>query len=270
MNTPHGIPRLGLGTWGRTGNRGRDALLTAIELGYRHFDTAQTYGTETVVRDAIAASRLPRADFFITTKVGDVNLDRTRFLPSVHESLDRLGVDRIDLLLIHWPSPNDEVPFEEYMGALAEAKALGLASLIGVSNFPSALVERACDRLGAGEIVTNQVEMHPFLQNRALRRCCERNNVALTAFMPLARGRAAGDPSLQRIAARHGVAPAAVALAWVLYCGVIAIPSSEQHGHLQDNLRALTLGLSPDDLAEIHTLDCGYRIVNPAKAPVWD
>jgi len=270
VNTSHGIPRLGLGTFGRTGDRGREALLTAIELGYRHLDTAQTYGTETVVRDAIAASGQPRADFFITTKVGDINLARPRFFTSVHESLDRLGVDRIDLLLVHWPSPNDQVPFEEYMDALAEAKALGLATLIGVSNFPSTLVERACRRLGRGEIVTNQVEMHPFLQNGALRRCCEQLDVTLTAFMPLAGGRVASDPGIQEIAARHDATPAAVSLAWVLHHGAIAIPSSEQRAHLRDNLRSLTIGLSDVDLAEIDALDCGYRIVNPAKAPVWD
>lgn len=270
MAAPRGIPPLGLGTWGRTGERGRDALLTAIELGYRHLDTAQTYGTETIIREAIAASGVPRTEFFVTTKVADTNLARDLFLPSVRESLDRLGMDHVDLLLIHWPSENDQVPFHAYIDALADAKALGLARSIGVSNFTMALLERACGQLGPGEIVTNQVELHPYLQNHRLRRACAQHDVAVTAYMPLARGRVAQDRVIGRIAASHGVTPAAVTLAWLLHTDAIAIPASERRDHLQANLDALTLTLTGDERAEIEALDCGYRFVNPAKSPAWD
>ena len=158
------IPQLGLGTTGRGGDAGTEAIVKAIEIGYRHIDTAQTYDTERQVGAAIRRSGLPRLDFFVTTKVADFNLGKTKFMPSVEKRLEAIGVERVDLLLIHWPSHRDEVPFEDYVLALAEAKARGHARLIGVSNFPIALLERARALLGEGAIATNQVEIHPYLQ----------------------------------------------------------------------------------------------------------
>jgi 2,5-diketo-D-gluconate reductase B len=264
------IPRLGLGTFGRTGDAGVEAITAALELGYRHLDTAQTYGTEAVIASALRRAGVPRAEVFLTTKVADTHLARADFLPSVRASLDRLETDRVDLLLIHWPVPGDVVPFEEYMDQLAEAKAAGLTRLIGVSNFPARLVDRAVARLGPGQLATNQVECHPFLQNRVLRERCTSHGVVLTAYMPLAAGRVMGDAVIGRIAARLGESPAAVALAWLLARGEVAIPASTRRAHLAANLRALDLTLTAADVAAIDALDRGERIVNPAKSPVWD
>jgi 2,5-diketo-D-gluconate reductase B len=264
------MPRLGLGTYGRTGEDGFDAIMAAIELGYRHLDTAQTYGTESIVGRAIVSSGLPRSQLFVTTKVADTNLSRRDFLPSVRASLDELELDRVDLLLIHWPVPETHVPLAEYLDSLAEAQVLGLTRLIGVSNFPSALLARAVERLGPGRVATNQVECHPFLQNRLLREACAAHAVTLTAYMPLAVGRVMHDPVLRRIADRRDETPAAVSLAWLLAKGVAAIPASTNRGHLASNLRALDLDLTSEEVAEIDALDRGERLVNPAKSPVWD
>ena len=264
------IPRLGLGTFGRTGEDGQRAIETALELGYRHLDTAQTYDTEENVGRAIDASRLPRAELFVTTKIADFNLARDRLLPSLRESLDRLALDQADLTLIHWPSHRDAVPFAEYMEELARARELGLARLIGVSNFTISLTDKAVALLGPGAIATNQVELHPYLQNRKLRARCEANGIAVTAYMPLAKGRVTHEPAIRAIAAHHDTSPAAVTLAWLLHQGIIVIPASGRREHMAANLDALSLDLSAEEAATIAALDRGDRMINPAKSPDWD
>jgi 2,5-diketo-D-gluconate reductase B len=264
------IPPVGLGTWGRTGDEGQRAIGMAIDVGYRHFDTAQTYGSEAVIGRALRDAGLSRDAVFLTTKVADTHLARKDFLPSVRASLDRLGVEAVDLLLIHWPVPDEVVPLEEYVAELVRAKALGLTRLIGVSNFPVALVERAVTAAGMGEIVTNQVEVHPFLQNRRLRACCAGLGIVVTAYMPLAAGRVMSNQSLARLAARYGESPATVVLAWLLHHGLVVIPASARREHLVANLRATGLRLEPSDIVAIDALERGDRIVNPAKSPAWD
>lgn len=264
------MPRLGLGTWLRHDEDGYRAILTGLELGYRHIDTAQTYGTEAHVGRALRASSLRREELFITTKVGDVNLAKRDFLPSVEQSLTRIGVDTVDLLLIHWPSPKDAVPFESYIHDLAEAKARGMARSIGVSNFPCALVARAVALLGHGEIATNQVEIHPYFQNHPVRACCATRGIGVTAYMPLAGGRVTADQVIARLAAKHGESPATVTLAWLLARGMAAIPASGRRDHMAANLRALDLRLDEDDLAAIDACDRGERLIDPAKSPAWD
>lgn len=264
------IPRVGLGTWGRTGERGVEAILTAIGIGYRHLDTAQTYDTESVIAQAIARSGVPRHEFFITTKIADTNLERPDFLPSLRASLARLRVDRVDLTLIHWPSYRDAVPFEVYMDELVRAKEEGLTTWIGVSNFPCALVRRAVAIAGAGAIATNQVEMHPFLQNRTVAACCRTHDVTVTAYLPIARGLVSNDLVLCRIARDHGVSPPAVALAWLLHKGAIVIPASSRREHLEANWRAANVRLSADEITAIDALDRGQRLVDPEKSPAWD
>lgn len=266
----NGIPQLGLGTWLRDSDGGFRAIVTGLELGYRHLDTAQTYGTEGHMGRAIRASGVPRDEVFVTTKVGDSNLARKHFLPSLERSLDRMDVGVVDLTLIHWPSHDDAVPFASYIEDLAEVKGRGMTRMIGVSNFPCRLVEMAVALVGPGEIATNQVELHPYLQNRAVRDCCRTRGIAVTAYMPLAGGRVAGDPVLQRFADRHGVSAPAIALAWLMQRGMIAIPASGRREHMAENLRALDVALDEDELASIDALDRGERLINPAKAPTWD
>jgi 2,5-diketo-D-gluconate reductase B len=264
------IPVLGLGTYGRTGEDGIRAMQTAIEIGYRHLDTAQTYGTEAGVGEAMRRSGLPRSDFFVTTKVSENALDRALFMPSVEASLKTIGVDQIDLLLIHWPSPQDAVPFDHYIEALAEAQRRGHARLIGVSNFPIALLQRTEALLGKGAIATNQVEIHPYLQSRRLCAHARATGLKLTAYQPIASGRASRDPVLIDIAARHGVTASAVSLAFVMAEGHVVIPASSSEAHLRANFVATGVRLSADEMAQIRKLEEGYRIINPPKAPIWD
>jgi 2,5-diketo-D-gluconate reductase B len=266
----NGIPKLGLGTFGRTGPEGLDALLAALEVGYRHIDTAQSYDTEANVGEAVRRSGLGRHEVFITTKVADTNFEERDFLPSVERSLETLGMQQVDLLLIHWPSHRDAVPFESYMTALAEARGRGWTRLIGVSNFPIADLKRAEGVLGAGQIATNQVEIHPYLQIPKLRDFARAAGVPLTAYMPLAKGRVGDDATLARIAERHGVTAAAVALAFLMGEGHIAIPASSNRGRLEDNFAAGRVTLDESEMAEIRALDRGERMIDPEKAPAWD
>jgi 2,5-diketo-D-gluconate reductase B len=262
------IPQIGLGTFGRTGDAGTEALLTAIEIGYRHIDTAQSYDTEAQVGEAMRRSGLPRGDFFVTTKVADTNLDRSRFMPSVRRSLDAIGVDQVDLLLIHWP--NDEVPFEDYMLALADARTDGLARLVGVSNFPIALLRRTQALLGADAIATNQVEIHAYHQAPHLRDYARSAGLPLTAYQPLVKGQVSADPVLRAIAERHQTTAAAVALAFLMAEGHAAIPASSSATNLRANFAATKVRLDEADMVQIRALDRGDRRINPDKSPRWD
>ena len=272
MPVPHlnGIPVLGLGTYGRTGPEGLAAILDALEAGYRHLDTAQTYDTEANLGEAIRRSGLPRDEVFVTTKIADTHLDSPRALDSVRRSLDTMGLDRVDLLLIHWPSYRDAVPLEEYLGALVEAQERGLARLIGVSNFTIRHLERAEALLGPGRLATDQVEIHPYLQSPRLVTFARSQGLPLTAYQPLDKGRVAEDPVLRRIAEAHGVTAAAIALAFLMAAGHIVIPASSDPGRLRKNLAALEVRLSAEEIAQIRALDRGWRSIDPPKAPDWD
>lgn len=268
--TPADIPTLGLGTYGRRGPEGRDAILRALELGYRHLDTAQNYDTEAEVGQAVRASGLRREEVFVTTKVADHRLEHDDFLRSVEESLDRIGLGPIDLLLVHWPSERDRVPFHSYMTALAEAQRRGWARLIGVSNFTIRHLDEARALLGAGALATNQVEIHPFLQVPRMRDYARRQSLMLTAYQPLAKATVGGDRVLAEIGRRRGVPPSTVSLAFLLAEGHAVIPSSARDEHLRANLLARDLVLAADEIEAIRRLDRGGRRINPEKSPKWD
>ncbi|WP_244506320.1 aldo/keto reductase [Pararhizobium polonicum] len=269
MQLVNGIPQLGYGTWARTGDEGVEAISQALEIGYRHLDTAQPYGTEESVGRAILQSGLPRSDVFVTTKVAEGNLSRSAFLPSVRKSLDTLQVGAVDLLLIHWPSANDAVPFDHYVEALGEAKSLGYTRLIGVSNFTKAMIDRAQEILGPGELATNQVEVHPFLQNKNLRNHCEAAGIAVTAYMPLAKGKVADDPVIAAVATRIGCEPAQVSLAFLLAEGLIVIPASGNRDRMKTNFLSTEIQLSPSDITQIRGCERGGRMIKPT-ATHWD
>lgn len=264
------IPQLGLGTYGRTGDEGIQAILTAIEIGYRHIDTAQSYDTEGNVGEAIRRSGLPRSDFFVTTKVADTNLSKPDFLPSVEKSLEALGTGQVDLLLIHWPSQDDRVPFEDYVLALAEARQRGWAKHIGVSNFPIALLEKTFALIGRASIATDQVEIHPYLQAPKLAGYCRDKGLTLTAYQPLYKGAVNDDALLKGIAAEHGVTAAAIALAFLMAEGHAVIPASGSEKNLRANFAARDVALTADEIARIRALDRSIRHINPAKSPRWD
>ncbi|WAB91256.1 2,5-didehydrogluconate reductase DkgB [Pseudomonas citronellolis] len=265
------IPALGLGTFRLKDQVVIDSVSTALELGYRAIDTAQIYGNEAEVGQAVAASGVPRGELYLTTKVWTENLSRDRLIPSLEESLNKLKTDYVDLCLIHWPSPGGAVPVAEYMAALAEAKARGLAREIGVSNFTLALMQQAIDAVGAGEIATNQVELHPYLQNRKVAGFAERHGIRITSYMTLGYGKVLGDAVIGEIAQRHGATPAQVVLAWAMQLGYAVIPSSTKRANLASNLAARELRLSDADMAAIAALERNGRITSPASlAPAWD
>ncbi|ANI15134.1 2,5-didehydrogluconate reductase B [Pseudomonas citronellolis] len=265
------IPALGLGTFRLKDQVVIDSVSTALELGYRAIDTAQIYGNEAEVGQAVAASGVPRGGLYLTTKIWTENLSRERLIPSLEESLDKLKTDYVDLCLIHWPSPGGAVPVAEYMAALAEAKARGLAREIGVSNFTLALMQQAIDAVGAGEIATNQVELHPYLQNRKVAGFAERHGIRITSYMTLGYGKVLGDAVIGGIAQRHGATPAQVVLAWAMQLGYAVIPSSTKRANLASNLAARELRLSDADMAAIAALERNERITSPASlAPAWD
>lgn len=265
------IPSFGLGTFRLTGQTVIDSVRNALDLGYRAIDTAQIYGNEAEVGQAIAESGVPRSALFLTTKIWTENASRTKLVPSLRESLEKLRTDYVDLTLIHWPAPGQGVDLSETMQALAEAKALGLTRQIGVSNFNIDLTRKAIAAVGRGEIATNQIELSPYLQNRKLTAFLKEQGIAVTSYMTLAYGKVLQDPQLARIAAKHGATVAQVALAWALQLGYAVIPSSTKRENLASNLLARDLKLDVDDMAQIATLERNGREVNPAGlAPVWD
>ncbi|TVU90755.1 2,5-didehydrogluconate reductase DkgB [Vreelandella titanicae] len=264
------MPNPGFGTFRLEGDTLKQSIHAALEAGYRHIDTAQFYGNETGVGEAIRDSSIPRSDIFLTTKVWFDKLEPATLKASVDESLQKLGTDYVDLLLIHWPSPKDEVPMVDYLTALKEVKAEGKARNIGISNFTCAQLDEAVSILGKGEILTNQIEVHPFLQNRKLVDHCEQHGIQITAFMPLAVGKVMDDPTLKQIAEAHNVTPAQITLAWVKQRNMITIPSSTKARNIQSNIAAFDLVLSESEMAEIAKLDRKERIANPEIAPAWD
>ncbi|WP_321951109.1 2,5-didehydrogluconate reductase DkgB [Paraburkholderia bannensis] len=265
------IPAFGLGTFRLQGQVVIDSVRNGLEVGYRTIDTAQIYGNEAEVGEAIAASGIARDALFLTTKIWVDHYSREKLIPSLKESLRKLRTDAVDLTLIHWPAPNNSVPLEETMGALAEAKAQGLTKQIGVSNFNIELTKQAIAAVGKDNIATNQIELSPYLQNRKLVNFLQQEGIHVTSYMTLAYGKVLGDPVIRAIAERHRATPAQVALAWALHLGYSVIPSSTKRENLASNLLAQTLELTADDMAQIAALERNGREVSPeGLAAQWD
>jgi 2,5-diketo-D-gluconate reductase B len=264
------MPKLGLGTFRLKEQVAFDSVTMGLDVGYRHIDTAQIYDNEAEVGKAIVQSGVPRKEIYLTTKVWTDSLRGDKLIPSLKTSLQKLKTDYLDLALIHWPSPGDEVPVAEYMQALLEAQKEGLTREIGVSNFTIAHLEEAIFAVGADQIASQQIEVHPFLQNVAVREFCAAHGIPVVAYMPLAYGKVMHEPVLQAIAAKHGTTPALVSLAWVLQSGMSTIPSSTKRANLESNLQALDLVLNAEDMQAIATLDRGERLANPGFSPQWD
>lgn len=260
------LPRLALGTWQLAGERCRQVVLHALAFGQRAFDTAQGYGNEAELGAALVASGVAREELHVTTKVWPDHLVDSDPLAVVGASLRRLRLERVDLLLLHWPSPR--LPLERTLEALERVRAAGLADAIGVSNFPSSLLRRA---LRVAPVVCDQVEYHPFLAQERLLACCRELDVALCAYSPLARGRVLLDPTLRAIAQRHGRTPAQVSLRWLLQQpGVCALPKASSERHLAENLGAFGFTLTRAETDAIGKLACGMRLTAPEFAPAWD
>ena len=265
------IPKFGVGTFRLQGQVVIDSIRNALDVGYRAIDTAQIYGNEAEVGQAIAESGINRDELFLTTKIWVDNYSPAKLVSSLQESLQKLRTDRVDLTLIHWPAPDNGVALSDFMGALAQAKVQGLTRQIGVSNFNIALTEQAIAAVGAGEIATNQIELSPYLQSRKLTAYLQAQGIAVTSYMTLAYGKVLQDPVLAEIAAKHQATVAQVALAWALQLGYSVIPSSTKRENLASNLKAQQLRLDAEDMARIAQLERNGREVNPeGRAPVWD
>jgi 2,5-diketo-D-gluconate reductase B len=263
------LPALGLGTWQLSGRGCFEAVRQALDLGYRHIDTAQMYGNETEVGWAIRESGIARDQVFLTTKLAPGNYAAAAVKRSAEESLHRLATDHVDLLLIHWPT--GEVPLGETVSALAALRKAGKTRHIGVSNFNVALLQEAIGTHGA-DLLCDQVEYHPYLSQRAVLAAVRRHGVMLTAYSPLARGRVQRDPVLIAIGRNYDKSPAQVALRWLIdQESVVAIPKASSRAHLVANLAIFDFALSAADRAAIDALRDGYRVVDPAGwAPDWD
>ncbi|MFI5012940.1 MAG: aldo/keto reductase [Hyphomicrobiales bacterium] len=264
------IPSLGFGTWAARGSECAQAVAWALESGYRHIDTAAVYANEEAVGEGMRASPVPRADIFLTTKVGTDDVDEGKLQRSAEASLKRLRVDQVDLLLIHWPNPR--IPLKRSIGALCDAKRRGLARHIGVSNFPVALLTDAVG-LASEPIVANQCEYHPRLDQSRLIEACRENDVAFTSYCPLGRG---GDifaePKVAAIAGRHGKTPAQVLLRWqVQQPGVVAIPKSANRRRIAENIAIFDFALTDAEMRTLAALAVpNGRLVSPSWAPRWD
>jgi 2,5-diketo-D-gluconate reductase B len=263
------IPSFGLGTFRVAAGKTAQSVKSALQLGYRHIDTAQYYDNEAEVGQGVRDSGIPREDVWVTTKVWWERLRRDDLIASLKESHRKLGIGTIDLALVHWPSPDSVVPIGETLAAFQEAQQLGLIRHYGVSNFTAPLLEEALAAPGGDAIVTNQFEVSPFLANRALVEATQKLGVKVTAYMPLGEGRAHTDPTLADIAKKHGATPAQVTFAWLLSRQIVVLSASTNPEHQQVNWDAQKLKLDADDIARIDALDEGKRHANPPFAPTW-
>lgn len=262
------VPAIGLGTWDLRGREAQDIVESALEIGYRHLDTAEMYGNEREVGAGLAASGFQRSDVFVTTKVWPDNLAAGDLQRAAENSLKKLGLDQVDLYLIHWPNPN--VPLAESLTALAEVQERGLARRVGVSNFPGALLEEAVN-ISTVPLALNQVELHPYLAQTAVFEAARRHGMAVTAYCPIARGRVISDPTVVSIAKAHGKTPAQIALRWLTQKGdVVVIPKSAKRQRLEENF-SLDFDLTSDEVAAMDGLARhDGRIVDPDFSPAWD
>lgn len=262
------MPKLGLGTWKLRDAACVEAVQGALGLGYRHVDTAEMYGNEQAVGEALANAGVPRGEVHVTTKVWYEHLRDDQMQQAIDASLTKLRTDYVDLYLIHWPAP--DMNLGAALEALMRVREQGKARAVGVSNFPVALLRRAVEEIGA-PIACNQVEYHVLLDQSAVLGYARTQGVAVAAYSPLAQGRLAGSEELEAIARKHGATPSQVALAWLLeQDGVAAIPKAARRETQQANLDAARLRLDDADRAAIGALPKTQRTVNPGWSPVWD
>nr|WP_160135132.1 aldo/keto reductase [Halococcus salsus] len=259
------MPTFGLGTWENEDPEAcAESVRTALDMGYRHIDTAQAYGNEDSVGDGIEQADLDREEFFLATKVWTENLAHDDVIDSTHESLDKLGVDSVDLLYIHWPQNTYEP--EETLPAFEELVDEGLIDHIGVSNFEPEHLDEAREILDE-PIFANQVEMNPLLPQEELREYCDEHDIELVAYSPLARGKVFDVDEISEVAEKHDASEAQVSLAWLREKGVTVIPKATSEEHIRDNWESLHLDLDDEDVETIDGIDTVERQVDPDDSP---
>jgi diketogulonate reductase-like aldo/keto reductase len=248
------IPALGLGVWQTPrGGATLAAVTAAIEAGYRHVDTARIYGNENEVGDAVRASAVPRSELFVTTKLWNADQGYDSTLRAFDASLSRLGLDYVDLYLIHWPVPGKRL---ESWRALEKLHADGRARAIGVSNFLRRHLE---ELLAVAQVVphVNQIELTPFLQRRETTAYCKQHDIVIEAYSPLTRGQKLADPAVLSVARRLGRTPAQVLLRWGLAHGFVVLPKSTQPARIRENAALFEFEIGPADLSLLDGLEAG-------------
>jgi len=263
------IPLIGLGTWNLRGSSCVRMVEQALLLGYRHVDTAEMYDNEREVGEGLRASGLARGEVFITTKIWPSHFAPRELERAAKESLTRLQLAEVDLLLLHWPNP--QIPLRETLGALSQVKRMGLARHIGVSNFTVALIDEAA--LAEEPLICNQVEVHPFIDQSKVIAACRRQGMATVAYSPVARGGVKSDKLLARIAKAHGKSAAQVSLRFLVQRGIVVIPRTSRVERISENLAIFDFVLSEEEMAAIVGLARrDGRIVDYAYSgsPNWD
>jgi 2,5-diketo-D-gluconate reductase B len=273
MSTPltdSPVPRLGLGTWQNTDpEQCAASVRTALEVGYRHLDTAELYGNERAVGEGLATAPVDREQVYLATKVlhpreVEGEPTRRRIRAAVEGCLDRLGVDRVDLLYVHWPAEYD---LELVHATLAELRDEGSIDGVGVSNYEPRHVETALST--DPDVVANQVELHPLFPQPELRAFHETVGVDLVAYAPLAHGDVLDVAALAEVAERHGVSVPQVCLAWLREKGIAAVPKATSETHVRDNWGSRELRLSDADIAAVDGIEREERRFDPEYAPAW-
>lgn len=263
------IPSLGFGVFRMSDAEVESVVPAALEAGFRHFDTAQIYQNEAALGRALQKAGARREDLFLTTKVWVDNYSPERFAASVEESLDKLRVDHVDLLLLHWPA--DKVAISGQVDLLNAVQAAGKTRFIGVSNQNIAQMNESIAR-SAAPIVTNQIEVHPYLDQNAVVETARSAGVAITAYYGMADGEVPRDPVLQAIAAKYGKTAAQVGIRWLIERGFVALSKTAKPGRVAENFDVFDFDLSAEDMAAISKLarPDGRLVSPPGLAPVWD
>jgi 2,5-diketo-D-gluconate reductase B len=262
------IPALGLGTWELRGRTCQRIVQQALSLGYRHIDTAAMYDNEREIGEAVRGSGVKREEVFVTTKIWQSDLAPRQLERSTKDSLVKLRMSDVNLLLIHWPNP--QIPLAETMGALCKMKKDGYARHIGVSNFTVQLVDEAV-KLATEPLVTNQIEWHPLLDQSRVVAACRQHQISVTAYSPIARGNAADDEVLAGIGVAYGKTAAQVSLRFLIQEGAIVIPRTSRVERLSENMDIFDFALTAAEMDEIRKLaHRGGRVVTWSGAPKWD
>ncbi|MDA0709094.1 MAG: aldo/keto reductase [bacterium] len=261
------IPQLGLGTFKLQGPDGAKAILSALQMGYRHLDTAAMYGNHKEVGEAQLKSEVDRSEVWITSKVWRDALHYDSVLRQCDLALAELGTDYLDLYLIHWP--NEDIPLADTFRAFAHLLRDGKIRHAGVANFTVARLKRA---LSVAEIplLMNQVEYHPYLNQEHLRAFCQAHAIAVTAYCPIARGDVNNDPVFQGVAQSHEVTPTQVALRWLLQKGIVAIPKSGNPDRQRENIDVFGWELTDGEMVKIDGIDKQYRLLDLPAAAFWE
>lgn len=262
------IPQIGLGTMTLKDDVCVQAVKAALDMGYRHLDTAKFYENEKAVGEGLKASSVKREDVFVTTKIRHLDLKPDDFARTLDEQLKALQLSQVDLLLIHWP--NKDIPLKDSIAALCKAKKEGKTKHVGVANFTVSMLDEAA-KLATEPLVCNQIEVHPFINQDKVIAASKKHGMAVVAYCPNVRGKAADISTLERIGKTHGKSWAQVSLRYLTQLGLIPIPRTATPAHLKENIDIFDFKLSDAEMAELKKLNAAnMRVVSPAWAPVWD